>query len=178
MKLINILKNLLLENDAQREFGCVMLYFNFPQLRQIQKNIKQEDIYEFENPKYGLERDPHITLLYGLHKEVTSTQVNNKIKGLNSNPVTLFNCSCFNNEKYDVLKFDANGSNLHQIHNQLKTLPNSNEYPDYHPHMTVGYLNPGAGEKYVNEFKGLQFELIPTKVVFSTPEGKKYSKQL
>jgi hypothetical protein len=50
------------------DYGCVMLYFKFTDLKTIQKKIDKKDLYKKGN-KYGFETEPHVTLLYGLHSE-------------------------------------------------------------------------------------------------------------
>jgi 2'-5' RNA ligase len=79
----------------------------------------------------------------------------------------------FENEKYDVLKFDVNGENLHACNKALKQHPHTNNFPDYHPHMTIGYLKPRMGKKYTKMLKGQEFELIPTHAIYSEPDGTK-----
>lgn len=63
--------------------------------------------------------------------------------------------SLFKNDKFDVIKFDVEkNKTLETIYNRLSKLPNSNEYPDYKPHVTVAYVKSGLGEKYLDlDFK-------------------------
>lgn len=176
---ISYLKNnpLLKENTQSKyEFGCVMLYFNFPELNKIQDTIDPDDIYEEEGDKnYGLEDEPHCTLLYGLHPEVTLDQVKEVVSKykFGPKPLTIHNVSIFKNDKYDVLKFDVKGEILHEINDDLKQFPYTSDYPDYHPHLTIGYLKPGMGEKYIKQFKDIEFELKPESIVYSQPNGEK-----
>jgi hypothetical protein len=89
--------------------------------------------------------------------------------------ITLTNISLFPNSDYDVLKFDAAGVGLKEANEILMKLPNSNDYPNYHPHMTVAYLNKGtAGNEYVKKFMNLQFKVTPIFAIYSVPSGKKY----
>lgn len=75
MDLRKLINNLLSEN-RKYEFGCVMLSFNFPQIKEIHNIIDDDDLYIDENdPSFGLEKDSHCTLLYGLHKDVTLNDV-------------------------------------------------------------------------------------------------------
>ena len=46
-----------------------------PQMKSLHKLIKKEHIYTAPDHDYGLEDEPHITVLYGLHKEVTQKEV-------------------------------------------------------------------------------------------------------
>jgi 2'-5' RNA ligase len=176
-------------NDMQEEFvieksgdsysyGCVMLYFNFPKMNDIHSKIDEKDLYEEENDRtYGLEDEPHITLLYGLEKEVTPNQVKEILENFTFGPCKLYNASLFENE-YDVLKFDVgyptkSGAFLHKCNKSLRSLPYKNDYPDYHPHMTIGYLKKGMGKKYTKMLKDEEYDLVPTHAVFSQPSGNK-----
>ena len=48
----------------------------------------------------------------------------------------------------DVVKVDADGEDLKQIHAKLqKTVPHTKELP-YRPHCTLGYVKPGCGKDY------------------------------
>ena len=172
------LKKILTENDGPHEFGCVMLYFEFPELKEIQSKINKDDIYEEENDtSYGLEKNPHITLLYGLHNNVTVDNVKDAIKSVNDlkfYKCVVANMSLFKSKKYDVLKFDGYGRSLVDINKQLCELPHTSTFPDYHPHLTIGYLKSGKGKDYSDEFNHLTYVLTPTKVIYSEASGKKH----
>jgi 2'-5' RNA ligase len=158
--------------------GCVMLYFDFPKINDIHSKIDKDDLYEEENDRtYGLEDEPHITLLYGLEKEVTPNQVKEILENFTFGPCKLYNASLFENE-YDVLKFDVGypikgEAFLHKCNTALRKLPYQNDYPDYHPHMTIGYLKKGTGKKYTEMLKDLEYDLSPSYAVFSQPDGNK-----
>ena len=49
--------------------------------------------------------------------------------------------------------------------------PHTNSFPDYHPHLTIGYLKSGRGKKYVKKLNGLKFQLTPEYVIYSMPNG-------
>lgn len=179
MKLINIFKHLLLENSTSTyKYGCVMLYFDFPELQDIQNLIDPEDIYSEEGPQtYGLEDEPHVTLLYGLHEEVTPLSISNVIHSHNFGTVWLYEPSLFSQPNYDVFKFKAVGDSLHQVNRQLRQYPHTTSFPEYNPHLTIGYLKPGTVKKYIPilESKKLhEFELSPLHAVYSTADGKKH----
>jgi len=160
-------------NEAKGKFpyGCSMLFFDFPQMKIIHDEIEKDDIYDEEG--HGLEDEPHVTLLYGLHSdEIEDDKVLDiSSKGIKS--IGLGNVSLFENDKYDVLKFDVEAPFLHDINKELSKLPHTTDYPDYHPHCTIAYLKPGTGKKYTKLFKGRIYEVFPTKVVYSKPDGTK-----
>lgn len=169
ISLINLLKE---NSESIYEFGCVMLWVKFPKMEKLHSIISKSDIYTEEGDiKYGLEDEPHITLLYGLSKDVTLDQVKDKLKDFKFGPEKLvaYNASLFENKDkpYDVLKFDIKGQILSAINEQLKTLPFKSDFPNYHPHMTIGYIKKGEGQKYTNYLKGIKFELQPEYIVYS-----------
>jgi hypothetical protein len=62
------------------DFGCVMLYFEFPEITFLHNMIDEKDIYTEEGDNsFGLEDEPHTTLLYGLHDGVTLKDVKNPV---------------------------------------------------------------------------------------------------
>jgi len=159
--------------------SCAMLYFDFPQLKAIHGKIDEKDLYtEEEDRTFGLEDEPHCTLLYGLEDTVTPDQIEQIAKGIKFGKLRLYNMSLFENGKYDVLKFDVGYTNksdsfLHDCNEELTKLPYKSDFPDYHPHMTVAYLKPGMGDKYVMAFKNEEHEVYPNHIIFSEPDNTK-----
>lgn len=175
MKLKNILMSLFLENKKQRyQYGCTMLYFNFPEINKIHDMIDNQDVYEEESDRsFGLEKEPHTTLLYGSHENVSDDDIRIALNDLVFGECELYNASLFKNEKYDVLKFDVSGKNLNVANNRLKEFPYTSDFPDYHPHLTIAYLKSGEGDKYVKKLKDYKTTLLPKKAVYSKPNGDK-----
>jgi hypothetical protein len=165
---------ILVENsESSYDFGCVMLYFDFPMMSKIQDGIDPQDLYEEEGDKtYGFEDEPHVTLLYGLKDSVTLENVKEIIDSFTFDSCVLHNMSLFENE-YDVLKFDVKGDQLHEANKALRELPYENNYPDYHPHCTIAYLKKGKGSEYCKKMGDLEYELKPSYAVFSQPNGTK-----
>ena len=161
-------------NERKYEFGCAMLYFDFPEIAKVQDIIEKSDIHP-----NGLEDEPHITLLYGIHSdEVSDDDVMDVSTSTPIESIKLSNLSLFKNEEFDVLKFDAEAPELAKINKKLSEFPNTNNFPDYHPHCTVAYLKPGEGKKYLDKFNGITHDVFPTKVVYSKPNGEKVTKIL
>lgn len=175
MKLKNLIpKKILQESGGDYDYSCVMLYFDFPKNQKIHEIISKNDIYTDETDNtFGLESETHITLLYGLHPEVSAEDVKSVISKFSYGTCEFLNCSIFENEKYDVLKFDARGKNLTETNEELKKFPYTSDYPDYHPHSTIAYLKPGTGKKYTEIFEKMVFSVLPTKVVYSEANDTK-----
>lgn len=179
MKNINLresIKKLLENSTSTYEYSCVMLYFSFPQMKDLHNLIQREDIYEDPDgdQTYGLEDKPHCTLLFGLHEGVSLEDIKSVLDKYKFDGCKIFNPSKFDNEKYDVFKFDVMGGPLHEINKDLRKFPYTNKYDEYHPHMTVGYLQVGKAQKYIDLFnkEGFnEFDLIPQYAVYSYPDG-------
>lgn len=170
--------NKLLRENRKHEYGCVMLYFDFPEMEKIHSLIDSKDLYEDpDDDSFSLEKEPHCTLLFGLHEGITTPEVEEVIKNYTFTPLKLYNPSFFEKEDlYDVLKFDIQGDNLRNINKELKNFPHTNDYPNYHPHCTIAYIEPGLGQKYVdllNKNKLNEFELTPSYAIYSKPDGTK-----
>jgi 2'-5' RNA ligase len=197
----NIINNWQQFNENNREsydYSCLMIYYTCDRINDIHNLIKEEDLHE-----NGIEKDIHTTLLYGLHDdEVTYDQIEDIMERYESEitPLELYNPSLFENEDFDVLKFDVkqilsdkdieegieyNTANdyLYKMNNDLSELPHTTNYPDYHPHSTIAYLKPGKGKEYVklinDEFKKDDILLVkPTKFVYSRANGEKIEKSI
>ena len=172
--------NLIKEVSTQTyEYGCIMLYFGeFKELLEIHNFIKKSDIYtEEEDKSFGLEDEPHCTLLYGLHEEVSVSEIKEVVKDFKFEECILSELSLFENEKYDVLKFDVIGDNLHECNKALKNLPYTTDFPNYKPHLTVGYLKKGKGKSYLEKLrkKYRDISLSPKNIVYSTPNDGKFN---
>lgn len=172
------------------DYGCLMIYYDFPQINEIHDLIEKDDISDT-----GLESEPHTTLLYGLHdKEIKDDQKVINIAIEKDIPqLKLYNISLFENDEYDVLKFDVrhymedkNGDEdykqkkdiLFEINKELtEKLPYTSNF-SYHPHSTIGYLKSGKGKKYVEMFKDKTFIVTPKEIVYSKSDGDKIVKKI
>lgn len=169
-----------MENSTDTyDYSCAMLYFNFPEINKIHSMIDPADVYtESGDLSYGLEDEPHTTLLYGLHPEVTLDNVKEVLNKFTYSTCNIHNPSLFKNEMYDVLKFDVKGKNLHETNNLLKKYPYTSNFPNYHPHLTIAYIKPGFGQRYVDilnkQIPTNGYQLVPTYAVYSMADGNKH----
>lgn len=154
--------------------GCVMLDFDFPEISGIHNSINPKDVYENpSDPTYGLEINPHTTLLYGLDEGITPREIKEALEGFVFGECVVHNILIFEKEDYDVLKFEVKGKDLHESNILLTQFPHENKFPDYNPHLTIAYLKPGTGQKYVSLFEGISYILLPTQISYSYPPSHK-----
>jgi 2'-5' RNA ligase len=134
------------------KYGCVMVEVPVSNWDEITSTIDTEDIYtESGDSTYGIQKNPHVTILYGLHDEVSEDEVRSVFDNFDDNiNIVVDGVGIFENEKFDVVKFNVNPDGaLQELHDKLSEFPNSNEYPDYKPHITIAYVKKGTGKKYV-----------------------------
>lgn len=135
-------------------YGCIMGYFNQNPIDKLSSKleINEEDLYNNENNEYGIEIEPHCTILYGIHDdEVTEEEIIDTLKLFKLFDVAFDKISAFENENYDVLKFDLNADSLHLLNKIICLLfPYTTSFPDYHPHCTIAYLKPGLSKNYTH----------------------------
>lgn len=163
-----------LNESVQYKLGCVMMEVPISNWEEITSTIKQEDIYEVEGENYGIQSNPHVTILYGLHKEVSLDQIKSVFEGLNERiDIKIEGIGVFENENFDVVKFNVVPiGTLQSLHDKLSELPNSNEYPEYEPHITIAYLKKGCGKKYEDLTYRHSVDNV-NEVCYSIPNGGK-----
>jgi len=140
------------------EKGFLGLYFdiNEDKYNELLNNLfNEEDLYT-EEEGFGLEPNPHITILYGFTEDVTLDHIKEEIqdKVIINDDIELSGLSLFENEKYDVIKIDIKSDKLHAFNSDFDQLPNTNQFPDYIPHITLAYVKKGMGKKYISGMSG------------------------
>ena len=159
--------------SADYKYGCVMIETPFDNWSEITSIIDEEDLYnEPGDDTYGIQNIPHVTLLYGLHKEVTPEMVESALEGFNDTKIKLNGIGVFENDKFDVVKINVDPTGSLQImHDKLCEFPHTSDYPNYEPHITIGYVKKGLGKKYVNN--NYRDNRLVDRVCYSMTNGKK-----
>ena len=165
----------LIKEAGGHSYGCVMVYLPIKEeLWNAMANIREEDVYAPEGERdYGIQPydEAHVTILYGLHSDIPDETIEELVNKMTAPEISLKNISLFQNENFDVVKFDVEGEDLHEMNGMFAKLPHTTDYPDYHPHCTIAYVNPGSGPSY----EGVVDEITvkPHKIVYSKADGSK-----
>jgi hypothetical protein len=164
-----------LEENHKYDYGCLMTYIDVPIWNDVMSMIEPDDLYTDEEG-FGLEMEPHATLLFGLHHDkINLDDIKKELTGVDQIPANVKGISHFGgddtNKPYDVVKFDLESDHLNNLNSKLQKFPNTNEF-EYHPHMTIAYVKKGLGAKYDGQFPSLP-TVLGKHIVYSHPSGQK-----
>ena len=155
------------------DFACLMADFYFKGWKNALNIIDPEDVYTEDG--LGLETESHVTILYGLHDDKeTFEKIREIVKRYQKTPIKiqLKNITIFENEKFDVVKFDVISKDLKKLNKKVSELPHTSTFPDYHAHMTIAYVKKGCGKKYIKKLK-TPLEFYGYNLSYSMPNGSK-----
>jgi len=163
-----------IKESSGYEYGCVMVEVPVSNWDEITSFIDPEDVYTGGDDSHGIQELPHVTILYGLHKEVTPEMVKSVFEEFTESiNIEVNGVDIFENKDYDVVKFNVNPDGaLQDLHDKLSEFPNSNSFPDYKPHITIAYVNKGTGKKYVKPDYKYTVKNVD-KITYSLPSGEK-----
>ena len=184
MDIKNKLREALLKKQKRKyDYGCVMvgLDTDSKDWNKIQTQIDEDDIYfgDGTNGGFGRELDPHVTILFGLHADVSDKEIEERVTDIKKPEITLQKISAFENELFDVLKFDVESPDLHKLNKKFSELSHTTDYPNYHPHATICYLKKGESKKHIKELSTIEPILVsPNEILYSKPDGSKKSFQI
>lgn len=144
------------------------------------EHIKESDLYEdINDPSFGREEHPHITILYGIHTD-NFKDVQKVLKSIKPFEIQLDNISLFNNKEFDVIKIDViKNPKLSMLNLKLKNdLECTETYPEFKPHITIAYTKKKFGDKFIGNstFKGTTIKV--KELVFSSKKNGKYKLSL
>lgn len=161
--------------EGRRDYGCVMAGIDDDATAKIldfnYKTIDDSVIYEAEADNYGREKKPHVTVKYGLTQSYTEDQMRRLLSKVAPFTVEIKGVSIFENQEFDVVKFDIEGAELRRLNEIFSRLPNEDQYPEYHPHMTLAYVKKGLGQRFVRTPQ--KFARVPVRTIIYSDRGNK-----
>lgn len=113
-------------------------------------NIPEKNLYVEADGGCGREDEPHVTVRYGLDFAEPPEEFHRLITSWQAFPIRLAGVSLFKNDKYDVVKLDVVSEDLVRLNAEIRRQFPSQEpdkFPDYHPHMTVAYVQKGTADQ-------------------------------
>lgn len=155
------------EKERKYEYGCIFLEVEMEGWKDILNQIPEKDLAED-----GYSELSHITLLYGIHETVSMDEIKDIVSTIDTNKfdITVGNLSLFENKEFDVLKLDIYSHYLKELNNKFKKLDHTNDFPDYHAHLTIAYLKVGLGKKYIDI--DINKEIKISKITFTNVYGE------
>ena len=174
MDIKNRLRELLIEAEESKgnKFGCVMAYLKYDksEWKKLQDMIEEDDLSTSDGD--NREDNPHVTILYGLHKEVKDSEIKEKVDNITKLNIKLDKISCFDGDDFDVLKFEIISDEIRGLNKDFGKLPHTNTFDTYQPHCTIAFLKKGLGKKYMDKLNGkIDIEVTPDKIVYSKIDG-------
>lgn len=162
--------------------SCLMLAMAFHTSVELSSILEESDL-----TGYGIEKDPHITILYAEGKRIEKESILpsvNRILGddyrvflevlkddYKFNVTDLFNLSVFEDgdSDYLILRLKENNELFKSLYNINKGLSEEHnvesKFNTYKPHLTIAKMIPGTARKYLDNRK-LQLALSDSKIAF------------
>jgi predicted GNAT family acetyltransferase len=164
------------DEEEKPKYGCVMMDADIKNWVEFHlSGIEEDDIYlKPYDDSYGLEEQPHVTIVYGIHEEEVDPQrmadlIEHYMKPVT---VTIKEIDFFPGKEYDVVKYNVPlTGQLQGYRDTFIQIPNTQTFPEFQPHMTIAYVKPGEGEKYKRELRE-PFQVTFTKGVYSWHPSK------
>lgn len=125
----------------------------------------------------GIEDYPHVTIKYGL-RDGDLDEVRAIIESEEPFTIRLGAGQIFTRPDYDVLYVDVESEELRELQEKLVTIGDSPEWDTYTPHLTIAYLLPQRGGKYLPLDDFIGDVVLVTAVEFSTEGDEKITIEL
>lgn len=149
------IKNKINEGDSLMEYGCLMVDVSTtPSWKNIIESFefKEDDIYRPDDEIYGIEENPHITIVYGFSNDINGDEIIEKAKetldgrGISGSTGEI---KVFDSDDCDVLVFGVENKILNELNKYfVKNYNPKIFHKDYQSHITICYLKKGKGSEY------------------------------
>lgn len=154
------------------DFGCLMGNVQIKNWDKLfEKFIEPGDVYGTQEEGFGVEKKPHVTLMFGFHDDIPGI-VNRLKKELpcgGAIKIKLKAIGFFETPDYDVVKFDVESPELTKLNKWCRSeFEHTDSYKDYYPHATIAYVKKGKGKEYKRKLNK-QCEVEITELIYSHP---------
>ncbi len=162
-----IIHRMAMPGTGTYKYGAVMLPVDSGTADAINNITESIDEADLEND--GKEDWLHVTVKYGL-VDADMEKLTEILGSVSAIDARLDAFDVFENDEHDVLIIKIESDDLHELNSRLSMLPHVDSYSEYRPHITIAYLKPGRGQKYVDKLGTLQARSLRlTKAVISLP---------
>jgi 2'-5' RNA ligase len=171
-------KRLLAEGATGHKYGCVMLFLPIKKTwwDKLTDEIDKDDVYNPEGERdYGIQAhtDAHVTILYGCLPSVTDKDVEDALYSEPTPKLTIEGISLFENEDFDVVKFDVKSDGLNKLNKKLSEYPHEKSFDDYHAHITICYAKKGKGKEIIEKLGDIKLDVEASHYIYSKADGTK-----
>ena len=138
--------------EGKYDYGSVMAKVkdeDSQKILEFNNNFIPEQVLYNEGFGHGREKDPHVTVKYGLTKSYSPNEMQQILNGIKPFMLIVGGISIFKNPNFDVVKFDVDGKELRELNQIFSSLPNRDTHPEYHGHLTLAYVKRGEGNKFI-----------------------------
>ena len=172
--MINLSKMLTEDRNLTARRGCLMAMISKEDTNRLvefgKKLIKDEDLY-IENNEYGRELEGHCTIRYGFLKDLNEIEIRQLLENQKQFVVEIYGLDKFtDNPKYNVSVFKVSSPVLKKLNELSGIHLNENNYPNYLPHITLGYVKPTVN---IPIKEGLQLKILIKEICYSPIQGGK-----
>ena len=167
--------------NTSREYAFLMVdYISDGFIEEIQSKIKKEHLYtEEDNDDYGIEKNPHVTLVPCLNNDVDLEKLKTYLDDISAYDIVLTDLSKFECEKFDVLKCTVKSNKLKETNKKIvKDFETHSDYKDYTPHLTIAYMKHGMADNYIRKILPKLIHLKPSKFHFSYVDKNNNEKEI
>lgn len=158
------------------KYGCLMLELPASikaKVKETRDKIDKDDLHETEKTEDG----GHITVLHGLYGAEDRRAIPKLLKGFSPILAKFGKTSLFPatpERPFDVLKVDVDSVQLVALHRLIAAgRPHHQNFRDYCPHVTIAFLKPGRGEKYVGQGTLVHSEATLDQLVYANKTGSR-----
>ncbi len=125
-----------------RKYGCLMAFPSQDLAAKIQEIVKVIE-ERLGSALKEAEPDSHVTVLWGLSDD-DPTPIKKLFGTQEPISATLGEIEKFANDGEDVIHISVKSPILYELNKKAKTLPHKESEFDYHPHLTLAYVEPGS----------------------------------